>query len=351
MRLTPTLAGSAGLPWLRQGRPSSSKTSRYLQPLLLALVCGLAAGCSDAGLQPVDDSEGTAVDDKLLLTGEVCTSDPTEAVFPVKIMFIVDASGSMQFTDPSDANTSTTFQGSNTNQSSSAAQTNCLSSCTSTGAGNCAQLCSNPNSPGRQAAVQKVINRFKNNPAVEFAIIRFNARVTVNGGEPGCEGFSNKANCIQRGLESLTQAEIFTDYQGALDKAYEVLERDMIDASPIERIRSKYVLVFISDGAPDPQCEEGCGNDEYLGQTPQCLAGIVVGPIDTSFPRRAGAYHRPLADGRILPRPMFALQIHDYHLPDSIHERNPMRSTIVVLVAILAPGLPGIPSSELEQTQ
>ena len=40
----------------------------------------------------------------------------------------------------------------------------------------------------------------------------------------------------------------------------------MITASPVERIRTKYVVIFISDGAPEPQCLEGCGNDFYLCQ-------------------------------------------------------------------------------------
>ena len=225
------------------------------------LVALFAIACSKAGLQPVEQETGEIVDDRLDITGSVCTSVPSDVNFPVKIMFIVDTSGSMQFTDPSDQNTTTNFDNNNTQQS---AQGECLASCATTGVGNCASICSNPNSPGRQAAVQKVVDRFGNNPAVEFAIVRFNARITVNGGEPNCEGFTRDSNCIDRGIQSLAQAEIFTDYQGAFTTAYEVLQRDMEDASPVERSRTKYVVMFISDGAPDPKCTDGCGNDRYL---------------------------------------------------------------------------------------
>ncbi|MCA9671139.1 MAG: VWA domain-containing protein [Myxococcales bacterium] len=240
--------------------------------VLAAFALLLLAACSDAGLQPTEVDDGEVVDDKLEIRGEVCAKDDKETKFPVKIMFIVDASGSMQFTDPSDANTTSSLTGGGNPGAGSLPQISataaCMQSCNSvTPTPNCSAICSNANSPGRQAAVQKVIDRFKNNPAVEFNIIRFNARVTVNGGVPGCEGFSNKANCIKGGLDSLTQAEIFTDYQGALSKAYEVLENDMQTASPVERTRTKYVLVFITDGAPDPQCQDGCGNDLYLGNT------------------------------------------------------------------------------------
>jgi hypothetical protein len=188
----------------------------------VALAAVLVAGCSEAGIQPIDDQPNNLVDDLLQVQGTVCTSDPTEAVFPVKILLIVDTSGSMQFTDPSSAT----------------------------------------NNPGRQAAARKLVDRFKNNPAVSFAIVQFNGKVSVNGSSSSSAGgFTNNPAVLNTALGNLAQAEITTDYIGALSAAYEVLQRDMFEASPAERVRTKYVVIFFSDGGPNPVCQEGCDND------------------------------------------------------------------------------------------
>jgi hypothetical protein len=188
---------------------------------VLAILLAAAASCSEAGIQPIDDHQDTVVDDLLQIEGTVCTSDPTEAVFPVKIMLIVDCSGSMQMTDPS-----------------SAVQ------------------------PGRQAAAKKLIDRFKNNPAVSFSVVQFNGKIVVNGSSSSStSGFTNDVAVLNAALSSLAQADITTDYQGALSTAYEILQRDMFEASPTERVRTKYVVIFVSDGGPNPKCKEGCTND------------------------------------------------------------------------------------------
>lgn len=220
-----------------------------LVSLALLGLTWLATGCTDATVQPISEEQNSIVDNLLQIDGEVCTSPPTEQVFPVKIMFIVDTSGSMQFTDPSDK--------------AGDAKAACLGSCaanTTLGTAACASACSNADNPGRRQAVEKVIERFRNNPVVSFAIISFNGRIQVNGGTT--EGFTNKEGDLQAGLQSLMEADITTDYQGALSTAYQILEKDMLDTNPVERGRTKYVVMFLSDGGPNPVCKEGCGNDE-----------------------------------------------------------------------------------------
>jgi uncharacterized protein YegL len=186
------------------------------------LTLAAVAACSDAGIQPIDDHVENVVDDLLQMSGSVCTSDPSEAVFPVKILLIVDTSGSMQFTDPSSAT----------------------------------------NNPGRQAATRKLIDRFKNNPAVSFAIVQFNGKISVNGASSSAAGFTNNPAVLNQAIGNLAQAEITTDYVGALSAAYDLLQRDMFEASPTERVRTKYVVIFFSDGGPNPVCQEGCNNDK-----------------------------------------------------------------------------------------
>ena len=87
--------------------------------------------CSEAGIQLIDESTKKLVDDLLTIKGEVCTTSPEDVVFPVKIMLIVDGSGSMQFTDPSNNNTTTTYTGGVPSYGANAKAT-CLSTCSST---------------------------------------------------------------------------------------------------------------------------------------------------------------------------------------------------------------------------
>ena len=234
-----------------------------LPAIAVALGALVATGCTDASIQPLTNETNSIVDNLLRIDGVVCTSPPTEQVFPVKVMFIVDTSGSMQFTDPSDK--------------AGDAKAACLGTCGRiTPPLNCASVCSNANNPGRRQAIEKVIERFRNNPAVSFSIISFNGQILVNGSAPGggkvtsASGFTNDDTVINDALTSLMTADITTDYQGALSTAYQVLEKDMIDTDPVARGRTKYIVVFVSDGAPDPVCQEGCGNDTIT------IAGITI---------------------------------------------------------------------------
>src|SRR5690554_6692673 len=58
------------------------------------------AGCSDVRLEfPEPDYEPPQVDNLLDVHGSYCTSPAADVPYPVKIMFIVDGSGSQQFAD------------------------------------------------------------------------------------------------------------------------------------------------------------------------------------------------------------------------------------------------------------
>ena len=64
----------------------------------LGLAMCLAA-CSEASLYPVAKRPEVR-DDRLTVSGRVCTEAPAPAEFPVRILFIVDISQSMNVTDP-----------------------------------------------------------------------------------------------------------------------------------------------------------------------------------------------------------------------------------------------------------
>jgi hypothetical protein len=162
----------------------------------------LAWGCSDPPLvrtpPPVN-----AIDNELEIRGEVCPTPPADAVFPVKILFLVDVSGSMVVTDPADV---------------------------------------------RTTAVTDVIKKYEGLPGVEFGVITFSSAI-VNV----TNGFTNSPD-LGTISTALGQADNLTDYQGALAAGYEMLTRDMLASTPAERARSRYIVILFSDGTPDPLC-------------------------------------------------------------------------------------------------
>jgi hypothetical protein len=175
-----------------------------------SLLLAMAAGCTDSGLEPIREGV-TTYDDELHLHGEVCLTAPEDASFPVKILFLVDISDSMRVTDMS-------FK--------------------------------------RAQAVVDVINRYGAQPAVFFGVISFNSGINKL-----TDGFTRSPDpgTIQNGL---SQHDRLTDYQGALGAAYQMISADAVASSVAQRARSKYVIVFFSDGTPDPQCssrETPCG--------------------------------------------------------------------------------------------
>lgn len=192
--------------------------------VLVATTTG--AGCSDVRLDFPDESiDPTIVDNELAITGDFCTSPAADVQYPVKIMFIVDGSGSQQFADQNRQ---------------------------------------------RVVAVEKTINALIGQPNTFFKIVVFNAAVTAtpnSNGDPPPPVFSNALDQLVPGLANLAEADTLTDYQGALSLAYNELQRDMYEVfsdatrGPAELSRTKYVVIFISDGFPDPQCKAGLGND------------------------------------------------------------------------------------------
>ncbi len=181
---------------------------------------------------------------EITVQGDFCTDSPEDVVFPVKVLFLVDTSGSNQFTDP--------------NQQ-------------------------------RAIAVEQVIDRHIGNPGVQFAVIRFDGRIRNLTG-----GFTNDRGVLQEATELLREADSVTDYQGALGTAFATLLTDMQRSEPAELVRTKYVTVFFSDGTPQPQCSrDGDEGDKFLicELDRSRLQGV---PADVFMELQAGAdYNQP----------------------------------------------------------
>jgi len=170
---------------------------------LLFAVAGL--GCTQSDLQPANIVEKHVVDNKVEVSGAFCSAKPVEQRFPVKILLIMDGSGSLQFTDEGAI---------------------------------------------RVRAVTELLNRYVGNDSVLFHIILFNTFVQEF---PPTKDFVDAYYLSQQVSVNaqLQVAEVLTDYQAALSAAFDLLR---VDTARAEARNTKYVVLLFSDGQPSPVC-------------------------------------------------------------------------------------------------
>lgn len=192
-------------------------------------------GCTDALLekQALKDSN---VDDRLTLTGRVCTAKPDPTGFPVKVVLIVDQSGSMCVSDPPGSQESSGF---------------------------CEMYATVPpgvTQPGRVRALNRLLDQFEGQPNVQVAVVPFETNVKAPW--PASTGtgahFARPSADVRQRVGAL-QAELGkgTDYQGALAYTYGLISSDIYETartSPEVLPRTRYVVVFLTDGTPFPKC-------------------------------------------------------------------------------------------------
>lgn len=212
---------------------------------LLLAVPFLCAACSDAFIEP-KQRDATNVDDRLTLTGEVCTSRPDPTGFPVKVVLIVDQSGSMCISDPPGSQESNGFCEAN------------------------AAVPPGVTQPGRVRALNRLLDQFEAQPNVEVALVPF--ETNVKGVWPGSTGAGarrfGRVDATLRTRVNTLQAELGkgTDYQGALSYAYGLVSSDIAqteETSPELLPRTRYVVVFLTDGVPFPRCSANDNLSQY----------------------------------------------------------------------------------------
>ncbi len=201
-------------------RQERSSIVLKIEIVLLYIISSLAFhSCTDAGLQPILD-EVVYVDDKLSISGQFCTSPADEVSFPVKILIVMDQSASLQCTD----------------------------------AGN-----------NRLRALRLAGESLDPLDNVQFGVIGFASWSRI-------VDFTKDWPDVWNELSSENaQAGPATDYQGSLSTVLRVLEQDMLESGAAERARTKYVVLFLSDGLPEPRCTAGCDDGET---TPDSLYGV-----------------------------------------------------------------------------
>jgi uncharacterized protein YegL len=138
---------------------------------------------------------------------------PDPAQFPVRILFVVDISGSMAVSDPEPVN-------------------------------------------GLSRRAQAVVDTMKKYPpgtGLAYGLISFASDASIlTTGPNGLSGFTSDANQVLKAVPSLSAVNGQTSYDSALSLAYQMLQADMNDLDATSRSRARYEIVFMSDGAPDP---------------------------------------------------------------------------------------------------
>lgn len=202
------------------------------------LLLGLVA-CSEASLEQVA-AKPPVRDDRLTVHGQFCTEVPSPTEFPVRILFVVDISQSMNVTDP----------------------------------------VPNPCPTGacftrRATAVEEVLNNYPPGNGVDYGLITFQSSVAIQTKDATgmLGGFTDSADEVKVRLPALNSAVGETNYVGALDTAYTMLQQDMIALSATARSRARYVIVFISDGLPSPRTVEH-GMPDDIRQSVENIAGL-----------------------------------------------------------------------------
>jgi len=217
---------------VRRGPPSTPARARRLG--LVAAVVTLAAACSDTDLQRVEPTPGF-LDDKVSVSGGLCTRSPESLVFPLRVLFVVDTSESMRVTDPPDPVTGLTR---------------------------------------REEVVREVWQGLlaQGLEEVRIGILRFSAEaqsrtpVDLDGDTVTDTWFSADPIQLDVATAALAATDRTTNYAAALAEAQFEIRNELARAELESLPLSKYVVVFLSDGIPDvdPTDDQGNGFDQIL---------------------------------------------------------------------------------------
>lgn len=213
---------------------------------LLAAAAMPCASCSDAVLY--DPAEIPSQPDKVAFTGTVCTDNPAERSFPLRVVFVVDASANIPYDPGIDANFA---------QLSSSFQTL------------------------RVGAVRDAVNLLRS-PDNKFALIRYggNSFVTPDG------GFTSNSSDISEAAGALTVpmpgSSDGTRVLGkALSLATSLINGDLLSTAKGPRSRTKYIIVVMQHGPTDdnvlcPPLATDCDPATVLGTRMRDLRQFVI---------------------------------------------------------------------------
>jgi len=196
--------------------------------LLLFLLTPVA--CTEAKLEKIPP-EPVYRDDKLEVFGSLCTREPETLTFPLRVLFVVDASVSMEATDPPDPVTGLT---------------------------------------SREQAVMDTWTRLLDQgpEGVRVGVLRFSAEaqsrtpIDLDGDGLADTYYTADRTLLTAATRSLGVTDRTTNFSNALGEAYFEMRTEFIAADLESLPLSKYVIIFLSDGIPDTDDTDSRGNAE-----------------------------------------------------------------------------------------
>ncbi|MBW1880411.1 MAG: VWA domain-containing protein [Deltaproteobacteria bacterium] len=198
---------------------------------LLFAALTLAAGlhCTDASLGLLPEGPEPPFDNRLTVEGEVCTQSTEDLVFPLRVLFLVDASESMEITDPPDAVTGETQR--------------------------------------ERAVRETVADLLDGSGDVKVSVVRFSAQaqpLTVEVDDDGqfASYFTDDLDFALSRLYLLGETDRTTNYIQALSEAYSEVRDELTRADQESLALSTYQVILITDGIPDVEGGQGVGDIE-----------------------------------------------------------------------------------------
>ena len=183
-------------------------TRVFVAAVVVIVGAVVVSACSNTKLKPVDLDEPRNVDDLVDIEANFCTRPVEDVVFPVKLLLVLDTSGSLQFTDQSGL---------------------------------------------RRPAVRDLMSSLATENDLFVATIGFGSNIYTDPPiTPGSPLFVPAAQWVEPAFLGL--ADVQTNYHGALAAVKTHILMDLLNSDPAEIARSKYVVIFFSDGAPTPKC-------------------------------------------------------------------------------------------------
>lgn len=186
----------------------------------LLLLAAVLATCTDATLETLPLGPPPVLDNKLRISGTLCTQNPEDLVFPLRVLFLVDASESMLNTDPPDPATGFTQ---------------------------------------RERAVDEtateILNKFED---ARVGVIRFSTEAQPLTQVYNTDGtfesfFTQDIEFVREQLPRLRDTDRKTNFYAALDEAYSEIRYELNNAPAQSLPLSTYHIILITDGMPDAE--------------------------------------------------------------------------------------------------
>ncbi len=179
------------------------------------------ASCTRVDWVPLEGAVEPYAPPTMTVSGRLCASAPEEVEYPLRVLFVVDGSESMEVSDPPDPSTGLR---------------------------------------GRQVAVREAWERLlaqsRASGEVRVGLLRFSAQAQplTQSDEDG-DGvpdslFTSDPRALEVATDKLSFTDRTTNYLNALDAAYVALRAEALRASGEALGRSRFVVIFISDGLP-----------------------------------------------------------------------------------------------------